>query len=86
MSDTSPWCNATCNKAFTRNRPVYFNVSESGYYKICQCKMSANAPFCNGTHRDYLKYFAGTHRGRFELTGQFLFYSGWVFMLGNFYT
>lgn len=28
-----------------------FNVDTSGYYKICNCKNSANAPFCNGTHR-----------------------------------
>ena len=72
MSDTSPFCNATCNKAMTRNRPIYFNVSESGYYKMCQCKLSANAPFCNGTHKDQLKHFAFTNRGKFEIFGQAL--------------
>lgn len=86
MSDNSPWCNGVCNHSVSRNRPIYFNVSESGYYKICQCKHSANAPFCNGTHKDYLKHYATTHRGLYEIAGLVAFYGGWVFMILNFYT
>lgn len=44
-----------CNATATRNRPIKFNVDTSGYYKLCNCKQSANAPFCNGTHRYYTK-------------------------------
>ena len=78
MSDTSPFCNAACNKAITRNRPIYFNVSESGYYKMCQCKLSANAPFCNGTHKDYIKHYATTNRGKLEILGPDSPFSGQV--------
>jgi len=70
----------------TRNRPIYFNVSESGYYKMCTCKMSANSPFCNKTHKDVVKYYLKSHRGFYELWGQVVFYSGWVYFFWNFYT
>ena len=49
-SQMNPLCDGQCKWVLTRCRPVSFNVSESGYYKLCNCKMSANAPFCNGTH------------------------------------
>ena len=65
MSLTNPSCDGACNAAVTRCRPVAFNVSESGYYKLCNCKNSANAPFCNGTHRDMIRYLHKTHRGFF---------------------
>ena len=51
ISSKNPWCDSYCNKLTTRLRPIYFNVTESGYYKMCNCKMSSNSPFCNGTHR-----------------------------------
>ena len=86
ISATNPWCDFMCNRLTTRNRPIYFNVNESGYYKICNCKMSANAPFCNNTHRDQAKFQARTHIGRTQFFGMCLFWSGWVYMLWNFYT
>ena len=49
-SQLTPFCDGQCKWILTRCRPVTFNVSESGYYKLCNCKMSANAPFGNGTH------------------------------------
>lgn len=33
-----PFCDQKCNTIISRLRPIYFNVSESGYYKICNCK------------------------------------------------
>ena len=58
-----------CNRLTTRNRPIYFNVSKSGYYSLCNCKMSSNSPFCNGTHATVFKYHFSTHRGRVEGLG-----------------
>ena len=49
-SQINPFCDGQCKWIVTRNRPVTFNVKQSGYFKLCNCKMSANAPFCNGTH------------------------------------
>ena len=49
-SQINPLCDGQCKWVITRCRPVTFNVSESGYFKLCNFKMSANAPFCNGTH------------------------------------
>mmetsp|Transcript_62094 Transcript_62094/g.72210 ORF Transcript_62094/g.72210 Transcript_62094/m.72210 type:complete len:189 (+) Transcript_62094:27-593(+) len=86
ISQNSPWCDQLCNWLVTRNRPVVFNVSESGYFKICQCKHSANAPFCNGTHRQVLKYHYSTHRGFYEWWGQVGFYAGWAYIFWNFYS
>ncbi|NDW60341.1 hypothetical protein G0P98_28295, partial [Yangia sp. PrR004] len=40
-----------------RNRLIKFNVDTSGYYKLCNCKSSANAPFCNGTHRQAIRQY-----------------------------
>ena len=55
-----------CHFQLSRNRPVIFNVDKSGYYKICNCKQSANAPFCNGTHKVLAKLFTQTHFGFFR--------------------
>ena len=60
-----------------------FNVSESGYYKLCNCKFSANAPFCNGTHRDVIRYYHKTHRGFYEIWGYISFYLGFGYMFWN---
>ena len=86
LSLTNPSCDGACNAAVTRCRPVSFNVSESGYYKLCNCKNSANAPFCNGTHRDMIKYHHKTHRGFYEIWGEIGFYLGFVYMYWNWYT
>mmetsp|Transcript_141602 Transcript_141602/g.200514 ORF Transcript_141602/g.200514 Transcript_141602/m.200514 type:complete len:188 (+) Transcript_141602:57-620(+) len=84
ISQLSPWCDTLCNQLVTRNRPMYFNVSESGYYKICQCKHSANAPFCNGTHRLYIRNYLSTNKGHYEFSGICVFWLGWVYILWNF--
>lgn len=81
-----PWCDQICNALPTRNRPVVFNISESGYFKICNCKFSANAPFCNNTHRNLVRYYHSTHRGFYEIYGMVAFYLGFVYMIWNFYT
>lgn len=86
MSSSNPWCDSTCNKATTRNRPIYFNVSESGYYKMCNCKMSSNAPFCNGTGKDLLKFHVKTHRGGYEFWGTVAYASSMLYFVMNFYT
>jgi len=75
-----------CNTASTRLRPVQFNVNESGYYKICNCKVSANAPFCNGTHRVLAKYYNSTHRGFAEIWGTIAFFACSGYMTWNYYT
>lgn len=86
LSLSNPSCDGSCNGAVTRCRPVSFNVDESGYYKLCNCKNSANAPFCNGTHRDIIKYHHSTHRGFYEIWGEIGFYLGFVYMYWNWYT
>ena len=68
------------------NRPVVFNVDEAGYYKICQCKFSANAPFCNNTHRLLARYYHQSHRGFIEIWGEILFFVGWGYLFWNYYT
>jgi len=65
---------------------MYFNVNESGYYKICNCKFSANAPFCSNTHREVIRNFYRSHRGFYEVWGQLTFYLGWVYIFWNYYT
>lgn len=86
ISSNNPFCDSTCNKTITRNRPIYFNVSESGYYKLCNCKLSSNAPFCNGTHKQYMKYYVSTHRGFYEVAGLIMYSLSWVYVFWNFYT
>ena len=86
ISSNNPYCDSTCNHLVTRNRPIYFNVSESGYYKLCNCKLSSNAPFCNGTHRQYVKYYINSHRGFYEFGGQMAYWLSWVYLFWNFYT
>ena len=86
LSLTNPSCDGACNANVTRCRPVSFNVSESGYYKLCNCKNSANAPFCNGTHRDLIKFHHKSHRGFYEIWGEVAFYAGFVYMYWNWYT
>lgn len=86
LSLASPGCDGSCNAGVTRCRPVTYNVSESGYYKICNCKNSANAPFCNGTHRELIKYYHKTHRGFYEIWGEIVYFLGFVYMYWNWYT
>ena len=86
LSLTNPNCDGACNANITRCRPVSFNVSESGYFKLCNCKNSANAPFCNGTHRELIKFHHKSHRGFYEIWGQVGFYAGFVYMYWNWYT
>lgn len=83
---TQPWCDQICNALPTRTRPTVFNVDESGYYKICNCKFSANAPFCNNTHRDVVRYHHSTHRGFYEIWGYWAFMAGFGYMYWNYYT
>jgi len=33
-SSIGTWCDGICNNLVSRARPVTFNVSESGYYKV----------------------------------------------------
>lgn len=82
----NPFCDGLCNRLMTRNRPIYFNVTESGYYKLCNCKLSANAPFCNGTHRQVMKYTLSTLKGQMDWIGMSLYWSSYLFMFWNFYT
>lgn len=73
---SQPFCNGQCKWIMTRNRPVSFNVSESGYYKLCNCKLSANAPFCHtGTHKLLYKWILKSHRGFFNVFGYGMFLS-----------
>lgn len=37
-SNKAPFCDQKCNTLISRLRPIYFNVNESGYYKLCNCK------------------------------------------------
>lgn len=86
LATTNPFCDTSCNRAVTRNRPIAFNVSESGYYKICSCKFSANAPFCNGTHKSIMRYHHKTHRGFVEIWGFVAFFGWFGYFYWNFYT
>ncbi len=86
LSQTNPSCDGSCNGNVTRCRPVTFNVSESGYYKLCNCKNSANAPFCNGTHRDLIRAYHKSHRGFYEIWGEIIYYLSFVYMYWNWYT
>ena len=67
-SQLNPICDGQCKWILTRCRPVDFNVSESGYYKLCNCKMSSNAPFCNGTHQQVMRWAYKHHRGFWGMT------------------
>ena len=67
-SQLNPICDGQCKWILTRCRPVEFNVSESGYYKLCNCKMSSNAPFCNGTHQQVMRWAYKNHRGFWGMT------------------
>ena len=53
---------------------------------MCNCKNSANAPFCNGTHRDMIRAHHKSHRGFYEIWGEAVFYLGFVYMYWNWYT
>lgn len=86
LSQTNPSCDGSCNANITRCRPVTFNVSESGYYKLCNCKNSANAPFCNGTHRDMIRAYHKSHRGFYEIWGEIAYIMSFVYMYWNWYT
>jgi hypothetical protein len=86
MSLKSPMCDSFCNKIISRNRPIQFNVDQSGYYKICMCKMSSNAPFCNGTHIKVQKFLLSTIRGKLEYGGIAMYFATFGFMFWNFFT
>jgi CDGSH-type Zn-finger protein len=66
-SQIGPFCDGQCKWIVTRLRPVTFNVSESGYYKLCNCKMCPNAPFSNGC-TNVLKWAYKHHRGFWGMT------------------
>ena len=85
ISPTNPFCDFSCNKLATRNRPIYFNVNESKYYKLCTCKMSPDAPFCNGTHREVVKFYSKGTRGFAEQAGIVLYLLSWVYFFWNYY-
>merc|ERR1712160_200107 len=68
-SQLNPFCDGQCKWIVTRCRPVDFNVSESGYYKLCNDKLCSSAPFCNGTHQHIVKWAAKNHRGFWSMTG-----------------
>ncbi|CAG9317567.1 unnamed protein product [Blepharisma stoltei] len=79
-----PWCDHKCHYMLSRNRPIAFNVDKSGYYKICNCKQSANAPFCNGTERLLVNNFSKTYFGAYRTAtaaglGLFFFGVWWNF-------
>ena len=38
-SQINPMCDGQCKWILTRCRPVTFNVSEAGYFKLCNCKL-----------------------------------------------
>lgn len=85
-SAKNPWCDSYCNKMTTRLRPIYFNVTESGYYKMCNCKQSSNSPFCNGTHRAVYKFQIQSHRGAVEFWGFVAYCTTWSYLLWNYFT
>ena len=84
-SQINPLCDGQCKWILTRCRPVSFNVAESGYYKLCNCKLSANAPFCNGTHQHIWKWGAKNHRGFWGITGVAAFWASWGYWMFTFY-
>lgn len=81
----SPWCDGQCKWTITRCRPVEFNVNTSGYYKLCNCKMSANAPFCNGTHMHVMRWAHKTNRGMWGMWGVTAFWSCFGYWMFTFY-
>ena len=84
-SQINPLCDGQCKWIMTRCRPVTFNVSESGYYKLCNCKMSANAPFCNGTHQHVWKWANKQHRGFWSIWGVASFWATMGYWMFTFY-
>ena len=48
--------------------------------------MSANAPFCNGTHRDVVRFHAMSHRGFWEILGVMGYMASFGIVLWNYYT
>jgi len=66
---TEPFCDHKCHFNMMRLRPIVFNVNQSGYYKLCNCKQSANAPFCNNTHKLLARNHATTHFGLWRTVG-----------------
>ena len=84
-SQINPMCDGQCKWILTRCRPVTFNVAESGYYKLCNCKMSSNAPFCNGTHQHIWKWGAKNHRGFWSIAGTASFWVTFGYWAFTFY-
>ena len=84
-SQINPMCDGQCKWIMTRCRPITFNVSESGYYKLCNCKMSSNAPFCNGTHQHLWKWANKNHRGFWSIWGVALFWSNFGYWMFSYY-
>ena len=60
-------------------------MTESGYYKMCNCKMSANAPFCNGTHQSLIRWVYRQHRGFWGLNGVAAFWLSLGYWMFTFY-
>ena len=81
----SPLCDGQCKWVLTRCRPITFSVSESGYYKLCNCKMSSNAPFCNGTHQHIWKWANKNHRGFWSIWGVAAFWGSFGYWMFTFY-
>jgi hypothetical protein len=47
--------------------------------------MSANAPFCNGTHKQVMKWALKSHKGFFHVTGYCLFFVAFFYWGYNWY-
>ena len=84
-TEETPWCNGQCKWVTTRCRPVTFNVSESGHYKLCNCKLSSNAPFCNGTHHKLARWTHRTHKGFWGMWGVAFWWSTFGYWFFTFY-
>jgi hypothetical protein len=54
LAGISPFCNGQSKWLITRRLPISFNVRESGYYRLCNCKVAANARFCDNMHKVYI--------------------------------
>ena len=81
----SPFCDGQCKWILTRCRPVSFNVAESGYFKLCNCKLSANAPFCNSTHQHIVRWGHKNHRGFWGMWGMVSFWGCFSYWFFTFY-
>jgi CDGSH-type Zn-finger protein len=83
---TEPFCDHKCHYNMMRLRPIAFSVEKSEYYKLCACKQSSNAPFCNGTHKLLAKNYVTNHWGRYKFAGGAAFVLLGVGAWWNFYS